>query len=486
MIACRRIVATSALVTALLCAMAIEALAQRCQPRRALPRIVLTTLGACEFDPETLHFAGDAEQQAKCLMRSATEKRNLGARLEALPPPLATRLGQQSALPDREALAAHLAELGLAWDYAPFLWQPLSRARDNDPEAPQARYFVIHDTSGPNFGRRPFPVDLDEHRGINNLGRHRCSDGWEPAHVIINRAGAMLLGHELNEPWRATRFERATRFGTDLKGLFLHIELVQPRRSQPGRGRRNDAIAPTPGFSEIQYDRLALVYTIASVRAGRWLIPAFHIAIDSGIRGGHDDPQNFEIADFAASIERLGKRLARPTEPVIAETQIAPVVETLVVAEQPEPAADTPAIEEAPEPALETAAIEPAPSPPAEQPPAEEVVVAEQRPEPAREPIVTEPRVAEPPVAEPPAAEPPAVQIQIAQNTQAQVAQQQVEPAAGPPPTGRTGHGDNHRLAPVSSFKFVPEMFLLFPLGCAILATRGRDKHGPAGRDGRV
>ena len=103
------------------------------------------------------------------------------------------------------------------------------------------------------------------------------------------------------------RFERATRFGTDLKGLFLHVELVQPRRSQPGRGRGNDALAPTPGFSDIQYDRLALIYTIASVRAGRWLIPAFHVAIDSGIRGGHDDPQNFEVAAFAAQHRAAGE-----------------------------------------------------------------------------------------------------------------------------------------------------------------------------------
>ena len=119
----------------------------------------------------------------------------------------------------------------------------------------------------------------------------------------------MLLGHEFSEPWRAMRFERATRFGTDLKGLFLHVEMVQPRRSQPGRGRSNDAQAPTPGFTDIQYDRLALIYMIASVRAGRWLIPAFHIAIDSGIRGGHDDPQNFEIEAFAGGIERLANRM---------------------------------------------------------------------------------------------------------------------------------------------------------------------------------
>jgi hypothetical protein len=288
---------------------ATDAAAQRCQPRRPLPQIVLTTLGPCAFNPDTFSFTGEPEQQALCLMRSATARRTLGPPPEALPAALAQRVGRADALPDREAVAALLVELDLVWDYAPFLWQPLARARDNDPAAPQARYLVIHDTSAPNFGRRPFPANIDEHRGINNLGRHRCSDGWESAHVIINRTGAMLLGHELTVPWRATRFERATRFGTDLRGLFLHVELVQPRRSQPGRGRGNDALAPTPGFSDIQYDRLALIYTIASVRAGRWLIPAFHIAIDAGIRGGHDDPQNFEIEAFAGSLERLATRL---------------------------------------------------------------------------------------------------------------------------------------------------------------------------------
>jgi hypothetical protein len=92
-------------------------------------------------------------------------------------------------------------------------------------------------------------------------------------------------------------------------GLFLQVELIQPRRAAPGRGRRNDALAPTPGFSRAQYERLALVYTIASVRAGRWLIPAFHAPIDAGIRGGHDDPQNFELDAFATSLETLLARL---------------------------------------------------------------------------------------------------------------------------------------------------------------------------------
>ena len=119
--------------------------------------------------------------------------------------------------------------------------------------------------------------------------------------------GDMLLSRELSEPWRATKFERATRFGSDLKGLFLHVELVQPRGTL-GRGR-NDARAPDPGFSDAQYDQLALIYVIASVRSGRWLIPAFHAAINSGIRGGHDDPLNFDIDAFAWSIDRLMRRL---------------------------------------------------------------------------------------------------------------------------------------------------------------------------------
>ena len=112
-------------------------------------------------------------------------------------------------MPERTALAAHLTELNLVWDYAPFLWTPLSRARDNDPGTPQARYLVIHDTSAPFIGCRPFPADLNENKKINSLARYTCPDGWAIAHVVINRGGAMLLGRELSEPWRATKFERA-------------------------------------------------------------------------------------------------------------------------------------------------------------------------------------------------------------------------------------------------------------------------------------
>jgi hypothetical protein len=327
-----RMIAAAGLALALVAGGALEAYAQNCKPRQSRPPITITNMGLCEFDPEMLSFAGTPAEQAMCLMRAAdrSRHRNIGPPLESLPAGITSRAGQTSGLPEREPLAALLVELGLVWDYAPFLWMPLSRASDNVPDAPQARYFVIHDTSAPFLGWQPFPADIDQNPSINNLARYDCKDDWALAHVFINRSGQMLLSRELGQPWRSTKFERAAVFDNALKGLFLHIELIQPRGTLPSLGGRNDARAPDPGFSAAQYDRLALVYVIASVRSGRWLIPAFHAAIDSGVRGGHDDPQNFEIPSFAASIDKLVGRLMHGNAVVASVTETetkAPVTE---------------------------------------------------------------------------------------------------------------------------------------------------------------
>jgi hypothetical protein len=93
-------------------------------------------------------------------------------------------------------------------------------------------------------------------------------------------------------------------------GLQLHIELVQPRRPDPAsKDPKNDRIAPNPGFTNKQYERLALLYICASVRRGTWLIPAYHSAIDAGIQDAHDDPQNFDLDAFAKQIEILIHRV---------------------------------------------------------------------------------------------------------------------------------------------------------------------------------
>jgi len=305
---------TAALVCAMVGAAAGAAFSAECKPHHFRPAFFVNSMGACAFDAQTLGFAGDPVEQAKCLMRGMDATRNLAPAAADLPQALASRIGQDTGLPSRETLSAFLSGENLEWDFAAYLWQPVARARDDDADAPLARYFVIHDTSGPNYGHRSFPGDLDVSSKINNLGNFRCSDGWGKAHVVVNRSGAMLVNHDFATPWRETRFEQAANFAGALKGLFLHVELVQPRRSQAGRGRRNDAQSPDPGFTAAQYDRLALLYVIASVRAEHWLVPAFHAAIDSGLRNGHDDPLGFEIASFADSLNRLIDKLQRPEQ----------------------------------------------------------------------------------------------------------------------------------------------------------------------------
>lgn len=286
--------------------------AGECKPRHPLPAISLKDMGPCGFDLGALSFAGDAKQQAMCLLRSVDQTRNLGPPLQSLPEGLASRIGETAGLPSRELLSRFLSAQNLEWDFAAYLWQPLSRARDNDPTAPQARYFVIHDTSGPNYHHHDFPSDLDGDPIINNLAHFHCSDNWEPAHVIVNREGEMLLGHDFSAPWRATKFERAEQFNGALKGLFVHIELVQPRRNDAAIHRSNDAEPPAPAFSAAQYERLALLYIIASVRAGIWLTPAFHAAIDAHIPNGHDDPRGFDLVAFALGIDTVMEQVMSP------------------------------------------------------------------------------------------------------------------------------------------------------------------------------
>jgi hypothetical protein len=299
------------LAGATLCGSNQKAFSAGCKPTRPKPTIILKTMGRCTFDPQTLSFSGEPVEQAMCLMRGMDATRNLAPPMQSLPPALATRIGRDTGLPSREALSGFLSKQDLEWDFAAYLWQPLSRANDNDPNAPMARYLVIHDTSGPNYGRRSFPDDIDVNAKINNLSNFFCSDGWGKAHVVVSRSGEMLLGHEFAIPWRETKFERAVNFAGALKGLFLHVELIQPRRSAAGHGH-NDAQAPDPAFTTAQYDRLALLYVIASVRAEQWLIPAFHAAIDADIRNGHDDPMNFDSESFADSLQKLVEKLEGP------------------------------------------------------------------------------------------------------------------------------------------------------------------------------
>lgn len=254
-------------------------------------------VGPCGFSVAELSFRGAALEQAECLLRQVRNRGVIDARPARLPKVLRQRIGQPMRL-DAAAIAREFEASGCG-ALADSLSRPVSRARDNDPSAPQLRYFVIHDTSSPYLKERPFPRPLDSDPVVNDVSPYLGANAV--AHAFIDRRGAILWGHDFSTPWRATKLESRI-VGIPAKGLFIHIENVEPRRRDPNGPSDNDWIAPRPGLTANQYDRLALLYLYASRRAGVWLIPAFHGDVDEGIPAAHDDPQNFELNAFARAL----------------------------------------------------------------------------------------------------------------------------------------------------------------------------------------
>jgi hypothetical protein len=257
-------------------------------------------VGRCAFDLDRLAFAGPPREQAACLLRHVGPGGVLDGAPARLPPDLAGRLGQPLAI-DRARLGRYLDARTATSALARRLNDPVSRAGDNAPGSPPARYFVIHDTSQPFLAGAPFPADIDTSDAVNDLSGYLGPNA--AAHLFINRRGEVAVGHDFSEPWRATKLESRV-IGPPAKGLFLHVENQQPRRTDPMGPPGNDRIGPIPGLTPAQYDALALAYIVASARAGAWLIPAFHAAIDEGLPDAHDDPQNFDLAAFDGALTR--------------------------------------------------------------------------------------------------------------------------------------------------------------------------------------
>lgn len=261
----------------------------------------------CEFNPQTLQFVGTPVAQARCLLRPNKIGGVLGEELRSLPKPLENLIGEKVKI-KKEKLKKYLLEnktdektLGGSLDEA------LAKAKLPNGEEIEALYFIIHDTSSPYLKDEPFPENFntDANWNGNNL------EIWlknPVAHIFVNRLGnsitTTLFSKPVEKGW-GTKFSRDFQ-KADGKGLQIHIELHQPRRRDPNDPNlANDRIAPFPGFTDAQYKRLALLYVCASARRGTWLIPAYHSAIDAGIKDAHDDPQNFELEKFANTLKKL-------------------------------------------------------------------------------------------------------------------------------------------------------------------------------------
>ena len=260
----------------------------------------------CGFDRVGLHFQGLPHAQARCLLRVIHPRGRVDAEQADVPSSL-LRLIDQPMGRWKAPLRQYLMQMGRSeQELGGSLDAPLSMVTQDEGTPVQARYFVIHDTSWPWLDTREFPLETDEQ--LNDLSTYAHAS-TALAHVFVNRVGRTFTAHAFDEPWRATKLEMRM-LGARVKGLFLHVELVQPRRRDLAGPIGNDTLAPTPGFTEAQYDTLALLYMAASVRGGIGLVPGLHGAVDDGLPDSHDDPQNFVLSEFGASLERLELRLS--------------------------------------------------------------------------------------------------------------------------------------------------------------------------------
>ncbi|MFM5955065.1 MAG: hypothetical protein ACKOPE_12295 [Novosphingobium sp.] len=258
-------------------------------------------IGECQFDSETLTFAGTPLEQAACLLR----KIELGGVRKGQPlPPVIVRLMREGSAPTPAMKQAAIDAFpepyrAYAIKYAD---APVSQTQDGLP----LLYFVIHDTSEPFFANDSFPRHLNRDWKVNSFASYMDQTfAKEPvAHIFLNRVGQIWAGHEFQEGWRATKLESRV-VGPRARGRFVHIETVQPRRFLSGETSRGQTYGPKPGFTHEQYRMLAALYVYVSARAGRWLIPAQHNTVDSTIPDAHDDPQNFDLSAFGRELERI-------------------------------------------------------------------------------------------------------------------------------------------------------------------------------------
>jgi hypothetical protein len=288
---------------------------KRKRHRRALLSTVIMVVGVCNCSlaaqSDGCHIDGgplDPGQwamQAKCLLRPIEMYRRLGPSLQVLPAPLDGLIGQTNVV-DKSELARYLREHGI---------DETSTGGPIDGSIVKARYFIIHDTSSPNFKREDFPYDLIDSNEWNASQLRSLLPGMR-THVWVGRTGESATSRDYGLTTLRAGVKLENKYPS-LRGLLLHTELVQPRRCDPGKrqccwtgtaGKEicNDAVAPEPGFTTAQIDRLALLYVAASTRRGRWLIPAFHGVVDDAFgQNAHDDPQHFDLTLWASRLQAL-------------------------------------------------------------------------------------------------------------------------------------------------------------------------------------
>ena len=250
--------------------------------------------------------SADENALARCLIRPILRGGDTGPTPDTLPSVLQGLIGQPMGV-DVVKLKQFLIDNGIG---------ETSIGGPVEQDVTRARFLVIHDTSSPEIHEASFPVNINQKEWSGNKLSNWLNSAT-PTHVFVNRAGESAAKANFKTIVTATKYEA----GKDVpagparqearnrrRGLFLHIEMIQPRRrSHPGSSYFD--IPPSPGFSQAQLDRLALLFVVASVRSGHWLLPAFHASIDATSADAHDDPQDFDLESWLDSVRTLLARL---------------------------------------------------------------------------------------------------------------------------------------------------------------------------------
>lgn len=261
--------------------------------------------GLCKFDVQKQKFEGTPTEEASCLTREVKRVGEIGK--ETITQFLTGIVGKTA--PTIQSVQTLLDSQNInAKDIGGLINKPIS-----------ANYFIIHDTSTPNCSdpgpvkgcqvQGEFPANRDDASWLFNreFGGHPRPYPDRAAHAMTNRVGESITEGDFAETIPTTKFETCVDKSAKTK-LFVGVENIQPRIGDPkipSPGKKaNDRDAPIPGFTKKQYERLALLYLVASARRGHWLIPAFHGVIDNFYSSGHDDPQHFKMDEFSAAVQR--------------------------------------------------------------------------------------------------------------------------------------------------------------------------------------
>lgn len=261
---------------------------------------------ANKFDTVSFKFKGTKPEQARYLLRFVQKYGNIGDTLKNLPPFIDSIVNDNVKLVRKRKLQRYLNQENLLpIDVGGSIDSAICSVEGNG-----ASYFVIHDTSNFLADSTSFPNNLDSVSWKGNRLDNKLT--FKYTHLFINRLGNSITSNDMSKAVRGTKFENPAKnplINKNILGTFIHIEVIQPRIADPGK--KNDAIAINPGFTEAQYKRLALLYIVASFRKGEWLIPTFHAVLDDGIFDGHDDPQNFELEKFDALISSVFHQITK-------------------------------------------------------------------------------------------------------------------------------------------------------------------------------